>query len=426
MRQVRSPSRRWLGAAFVIAIPVLTACGINDDPDGWAPPIETEVERSDGSTVSVILVRTGDNRIAAIDLTSLNPIVWEFPGTPSGQPVAEDNVFPGILTEIDAKGFYGVPTPIGPQGEEFVIADHDDGIVYALRRDGTSARVILDTEDRVIAGIVVDPDGRTIYVSTTDARVYALDTENPPRHRDDTERLRWLVTDLDGKVWGTPALVETDAHGLLLLVPTTNGTVIALRTDDSNVAWSFRAGAGIASDIVVRGGLAYVGAFDRQLYALDVETGEPRWTQTGDDWFWTKALIVDGALYVGDLAGNVWAWDALTGAPLWAVPYNTDERIRAQPVLTPAGDLVIVTREGHVLALDPSSGAKIWASRDADLKVENRVLATPLVQADDRILLNDDQGELWESRVGVNRFCRVWPRSSTTCSLSSPGDPGAG
>lgn len=423
MRPFPSRSRRWLGAALVIAIPLLVACSANNDPDGWAPPIETEVQRADGTTVSVILARTSDKRIAAIDLSSLNPIVWEFPGLDASRLAAEDNLFPGILTEIDAKGFYGPPAAIGPQGEEFVIADHDDGIVYALRRDGTSARVILDTEDRVIAGIIVDPNGRTIYVATTDGHVYALDTENPPADREDVDRFIWIVDDLDGKVWGTPALAET-ARGRVLIVPTTNGEVIALFTADGGEAWRFDSKAAIASDIVVVDGLAYVGAFDRQFYALDVETGDVRWAQSGDDWFWTKPLIVDGTLYVGDLAGKIWAWDALSGAPLWAAPYDTAERIRARPALTNAGELVVITREGTVLALDAATGLKIWPQGEALLQTDNRVLADPLIVADGSILISDDQGLLWRTRVNRGALCEVFPQRSPDCERQLDADPG--
>ena len=417
---VQRPSRRWLGVALLAAAPIAAACTVSNTPDGWAPPIEAEVETPDGSTVSVILARTSDNRVAALDLTSPTPVIWEFPGRDVRRRVSDDKVFPGIatdgfLTKIDVKGFYGAPLPIGREDEEFVLADHDSGVVYALRRDGTSARVILDTEDRVIAGVVVDPDGRTIYVATTDDRVYALDTDNPPEDREDVARMRWRVTDIGGKVWGTPALANTTAHGQVLLVPNTSGEIRALSTDDGSLAWRFPTAAGVASDIVVRGGLAYVGAFDRQFYALDVENGEVRWTQSGANWFWTKPFIEDGRLYVGDLDGKVWAWNALNGSPLWEAPYDTGERIRARPALTVAGDLVIVTREGNVLALDAATGLKIWPDGEAKLQTDNRVLADPLILSDGSILLSDDQGELWRVRVNRAAVCRVFPQDSPAC-----------
>ena len=368
--------------------------------------------------------------MGAIDLNAdllANPVVWEFPGVPRGRILQDEELFPGLLEEADARGFYGTPVAIGAGADEFVIADHDAGTVFAVRRDGTSARVLLETEDRVIAGIVVGEDARTVFVATTDDHVYAIDSDNPPADRDDLDRFLWVAEGLGGKVWGTPALAQTTAHGSILIVPTTGGRVVALRVADGTVAWTFKSEAAVVSDIVVRDGSAYFGGFDRTFYALDVEmeTGDPpKWTQSGDDWFWTTPLIVDNALYVGDLSGKIWAWDIGTGAPIWLEPYDTTERIRARPAVTEAGELVIITREGTVLALDAASGLKIWPQALVQLQTDNRVLADPLILDDGSILISDDQGLLWRSRVNRGAVCQVFPDRNGTCELLLDGDQG--
>ena len=413
--------RRLRGLALLAAIPILAACTVTNDPDGWAPPIATEL---DGRPI--VIARVEDNAMAAIDLDRANPVVWMFPGVAAGQAPAQDDErpFPGLDGPVEAQGFYGAPAVIGANAEEIVVADHNEGIVYAIRRDGSSARVLLDTGAPVIAGVVAADDGRTIFIATTDERVYAIDTESPPLSVDDAEAFVWIAEGIEGRIWGTPAIAHTDAHGALLIVPTMAGQVVALRTDDGAVVWTFRSGAGIASDVVVGDGLAFFGGFDRTFYALDVETGEERWRAEGAHWFWTSALLVNGTVFVGDLHGAVWAWDAATGAARWPEPFQAGERIRAQPALTSAGELVIITREGTLLAIDPDTGRQVWGDPSNPLKTSNRVLATPLILADDSVLISDDQGVLWRSRVGSGRVCEIFPERNLDCERLLDADQG--
>lgn len=413
--------RRWLGIALLAAIPLLAACTISNDPDGWAQPIAAEVEGR-----PVIIARVEDKLIGAIDLDRANAVVWMFPGAAAGRPESDDDdrPFPGLDDPVDAQGFYGAPATIGANDDEFVVADHNEGVVYAIRRDGSSARVLLDTGVPVIAGVVVADDARTIFVATTDERVYAIDTENPPRDVDDQEAFVWPPAGVEGRIWGTPALVRSETHGPLLIVPTMSGHVSALRTSDGTAAWTFVSGAGIASDVAIDGGLAFFGGFDRTFYAVDIESGDLRWSAQGAHWFWTNALAVNGAVYAGDLHGAVWAWDAQTGAARWPEPFQAGERIRAQPALTAAGELVIITREGTLLAVDPETGAQIWGDPETPLRTSNRVLATPLVLDDGSLVISDDQGVLWRSRVGAGRVCQVYPDRNLECERLLDADRG--
>ena len=411
--------RRWLGFALLAALPLLAACQVSNDPDGWAPPVLAEV---DGS--QVIIARIDNDLLGAIDVDRADPIVWLFPGIAAGQPASDDEErpFPGLTDPVEAQGFYGRPGVIGANADELVIADHNEGIVYAVRRDGSSARILLDTETNVVAGVVVADDARTIYIATTDERVYAVDSQNPPAGIDDLEGFLWLSEDIDDRVWGTPALAQSDTHGTLLLVPTMAGSVIALRTGDGSTAWQFDSGAGIASDIIVDGGLAYLGGFDRTFYAIDIDSGDARWTATGSNWFWTSALVADGVVYVGDLDGDIWAWDAQTGLDIWPEPFRAEERIRAGLSLTTAGELVVITREGTLLGVNPNDGSRIWGDPDTPLRTSNRVLASPLLLDDDSIVISDDQGVLWRTRVGSLRVCEIFPQRNRDCERGLDAD----
>ena len=415
----RRSAPAWFGLLLLVAIPLIAACTADNSPDGWSPPLLTELP--DGR--QIVLARTSDDRLGALDLTA-SAIIWQFPDAPRGQLLTDEEPFPGLLEQVDVKGFYGAPVALGRDADEFVIADHDSGIVFAIQRDGTSARILLDTEDRVIAGVVVADDDQSLFIATSDEHVYAIDSDDPPTDLDDRERFLWIADDVGGKVWGTPALAETSAHGTVLLVPTTAGHVVALRVADGTIAWTFKSEAAIASDVVVSDDVAYFGGFDRTFYALEIESGAVRWTATSSNWFWTRALVSGGVVYAGDLDGNVWAWDANGGAPIWETPFDAGQRIRAAPVLTAADQLVIITREGQLTAIDRATGLRIWPEAVTPLQTPNRVLADPLILDDDSILVSDDQGLLWRSRVNRGAICQVFPDRDTACETLLDGEQG--
>ena len=60
----------------------------------------------------------------------------------------------------------------------------------------------------------------------------------------------------------------------------------------------------------------FIGDLDGTFYAIDLQTGEPRWKfDNGKDkaGFNTAAAVRDGLVYVGDMDGNFFCLDAKTG-----------------------------------------------------------------------------------------------------------------
>ena len=85
---------------------------------------------------------------------------------------------------------------------------------------------------------------------------------------------------------------------------------------------------------------------------------------------------------------------------------------------------MIITREGTLLAIDPDTGRQVWGDPSNPLKTSNRVLATPLILADDSVLISDDQGVLWRSRVGSGRVCEIFPERNLDCERLLDADQG--
>ena len=377
---------RWALALLILALPLIAACRGVTGTTGWAPPVELP----NGET-TVVLVRNGDDEISAIDIDGLEEI-WRFPG--------EENLFPGLGDEVNAEAFYGPPTPVGSPPEEFLVGSEEDGVVYAIRADGTSARMIFDTESSIIAGILVD--GSIAYISTTDKHLYAVDVNQP-------EVAIWTYDAFGGEIWGTPALADSETFGRLIVVPAMDGHLYAIRTaadaGASRLAWEFSdTDSSIAANVVVEDGVAYVGSFDQNMYAIDVETGLAVWSAPSGNWIWATALIVDDVVYAADLSGKVWAWDRGNGLPIWAAPYDAEDEIRARPLLVD-GSLLVVARNGTVHALEPATGLSLWVTVTP---IDDDVLADPVLIAD-RILVNNDDGDLFEVLLDAQTVQPVFP-----------------
>lgn len=388
----------------VIAGTLALSCQTFDSPDGWASPQVFE----DGER-ELLIHATGEDSIVAIDLGT-GESVWEFPDPDS------DGHFPGLIPDIDEKvdaaSFYAEPLLLA--SGELAVATHKNGRVYALRLDGTSARLLMETRSEIVAEINLDAD-EVLYVATATAGVFAIDPDQPldpakPLTASEQPGLLWRYGAFDGDIWGSPVLAPTQTHGQILLVPTLGGTVYALRTEPASgsarVAWTFKADAGIGGDGVVADGRLFIGSFDRYLYAIDVESGTVLWRHRGSDWFWTEVLVADGTVYAGDLNGRVWALDAATGIPRWEAPYEGGDDFHGKPGLTTDGEMVIVVdRDGFTHAIDRATGSGEWV-QPRETQLPDLFYANPLV-LERGIFVANEAGDLF--RVSENEVELFYP-----------------
>lgn len=102
-------------------------------------------------------------------------------------------------------------------------------------------------------------------------------------------------------------------NGLVYVVETRTGDVVALRTDTGAVAWSHRIGHGEGAaygkshTLGLSGGTLLVGGTDRQVHALDAATGRPLWTQRADVTLRSAPVSVSGVVAFATKDGHVHA-----------------------------------------------------------------------------------------------------------------------
>lgn len=394
--------KRWPGKrrraglilALVAAVPLLVACDVADQPDGWAAPTLDPVEPE-----TRLIAPTGEDQVVAVQLLdgNLGSAVWEFPD--------DDGNFPGLDGEIEPVAFYADPVWV-ESTDEWLLAGYSDGALYAVRRDGESARLVFDSEDRFVADLVLD--GTRVYLADTGYRVYAVDIEQPG------EAVWTWDGGSDLQIWGGPALVDTE-RGRLLIVAGLDGRITAINVDGDlagRSAWQIEIESGIAGSIGATDGLVFVGGLDRTLYGLDAATGAQIWATEASHWLWGTPLIRDGVIYTTDLRGNVYAIDALTGARRWLQPFAVGDRIRAQPLYVEhesgeSGILVIVARGGMIHQLNATDGSPL---RQFQLEGAKDLMANAILR-DDRILVSDEDGVLYAVLLGANQAVRLYPQN---------------
>ncbi len=361
---------------------VLVACEIADAPDGWGAVAE------DPQSEGRIVFPTGGDKVVALDVAT-GVVAWQFPQDNN------DNRLPGLADDLETTAFYADPVWAEFTGE-WLVGEYSDGILWAVRGDGRSARAVFATGARIVATPALDDS--LAYIATNDDRVIAVHIERP-------QEVIWEWSGgSDLAILGSPALADTEI-GKLLIFADLNGWVTALRVDGpqpGEEAWRRQIGAGLASSVTVAEGLAYFGAFDRTYYAIRPEDGETVWTARGQNWFWGTPLVDEGVLYVSDVRGNVHAWDARNGQPHWGSPYiSGEDRMRSRPVLADVQGipvLAVVARDGSIHQINAETGQPAFPF---EVRVDGDVLSDPRLIGG-RLLIGNERGQLWSAVLGVN------------------------
>ncbi len=245
-----------------------------------------------------------------------------------------------------------------------------DRSVLAIRDDG-QLRWRIQLGDSVDAPPLLSPEG-TLYVAADG--LWAFTTEG---------RLLWHFPTADhlraAPAWHPQGLV---------LIGTTEGTVVAVDARSGVQRWTAAVGGSIEGGISVDAqGRIFTGSDLGHLVALD-PSGTELWRfRTGADIRSTPALSPEGLVIFGSYDRHLYALDAASGQVRWKV--GLEGRIRASVRLAPNG-VLLVGSQGDVLhARRIEDGAPLWSldlGQDIDATVDAGPDTVLYVGADDGIL----------------------------------------
>jgi outer membrane protein assembly factor BamB len=235
-------------------------------------------------------------------------------------------------------------------GTSVIFGTHQQELV-SLSLDG-QPRWKVPLQDVVDASATLGPDGR-VYVVANGA--YAIDLLG---------RMHWHKPTA-GHVRTAPAIHPSR----MIIIGTTEGSLIALRPDGS-VVWEVPLGGALEGAASVdEEGRIYIGSGRGEVVQLDPD-GNVLWRfATDDEVRATPAIAQDGTIVVGSYDGYIYAL-APDGNVRWKVA--TGGRVRASARIDADGRIYVGSQDNFLYGIDPD-GSVLWrynVGQDVDSTVE--------------------------------------------------------
>ena len=172
--------------------------------------------------------------------------------------------------------------------------------------------------------------------------------------------------------------------------------------------WKFKCEDEIRSKPAISDGLVYVGAYDNNLYAIDVENGEFRWKYPATDGIGTAPAVHKDDVFIGSADKHLYCINRHNGRLRWR--YQTGGAIYSSP--TPYANYVFFgSDDGHLHAVNISTGRAIWK-----VNAHGNIRSSPLV-TDKAIIFGTDEGYIFsiDSKSKTN-----WQFQARRAVVSSP------
>ncbi len=129
--------------------------------------------------------------------------------------------------------------------------------------------------------------------------------------------------------------------------------VYALNAETGEKIWSYYTAALTESSPAVVNGVVYIGANNGNLYALDASSGVQIWHFSSFNCITSSPAVLDGVVYVGSWDNNLYAVNASNGIELWR--YTTGGSISSSPAVTKGGEVYIGSDDTRIYCLNTKS-----------------------------------------------------------------------
>ena len=171
-------------------------------------------------------------------------------------------------------------------------------------------------------------------------------------------RLAW-VRHFVGERMGTA--VEPIVGGGNVFAATHAGSVYALDAETGRPRWLFRGGGPFLASPAYAEGILIAACTDGVITALDVKTGAITWSSLPRrGGFAASPAIAEGRVFIGSRTGNFYALDLHTGAVIWQCRCAAPVR---QAAAYASGKIYVMAEDLCLRALDSKTGRLLWTSR---------------------------------------------------------------
>lgn len=193
-----------------------------------------------------------------------------------------------------------------------------------------------------------------------------------------------------GRIISSPAVVSG-----VVYFGSTDKNLYAVDIETGKQKWKFKTESRVNSSPAVDSGVVYFGSYDSNFYAVDAGTGKLKWKfkTAGErrfagkhlhgsqplaetmpdpfDCYLSSPTVFKGAVYFGSGDGNVYALDTSTGNLKWK--FQTGDVVHASPAIS-EGTLYIGSWDTYFYALDAATGKEKWRFKTGeDHEINNQV-----------------------------------------------------
>jgi uncharacterized repeat protein (TIGR01451 family) len=122
-------------------------------------------------------------------------------------------------------------------------------------------------------------------------------------------------------------------------------------------AYAFGERVEVEAQPIIVSGVAYLGAMNGEMHAIDANTGAARWIKRPGGPIPHTAAFYNGRVYFGSLDGKVYALAATNGNVDWT--FVTGGPVMSAPVVVD-GRLYIGSNDGRLYAINAATGQELW------------------------------------------------------------------
>ncbi len=206
------------------------------------------------------------------------------------------------------------------------------------------------------------PDSKSWPVFRGDAEATGVSTAKLPKT---LERL-WTFSTKNGGFESTAAIAQNTVY-----IGCTDGKLYALDLESGKPKWDFATPLGFTASAAVQSGRVYIGDADGKFYCIDAAGGKKLWDFTADAEIDSSANFHHGRVLFGSQDGGLYCLDAASGKLAWK--YQSPDQIRCFP--TVAGDLGFVAGcDGELHVIDLRKGREVQA-----IKIDSPTGCAPAV-----------------------------------------------
>ena len=312
-------------------------------PAAKPAPAPTEVPARAAVTIPPVMYMGGLGRTGSFDTTPavVGEVKWKFKAFPS--TAASPIVANGVAYFGSNSRLFAVDAENGTEMWRFETDDFirsspaiSDDVVYIGSNDGHLYAVDAANGQekwrfKTGAGVGSSPavSNGVVFFGSKDKNLYAVDLATG------LERWRFQT----GDEHPSYSLMECRQRRLFLRQGASGGPGKPAFEEDPKCLENLDAG-GVHSSPAVVGGAVYFGATDRNLYSIDVVTGQERWRLELGEAVISSPAIADGVLYIT------------------AIPFGGDGPYSA---VLGVGSLAVLAGDSKFLAVDLDTGREMWS-----------------------------------------------------------------